>query len=131
MANTAQGGLPFLLRAGWPIVINRVGFVRRLVAQADNGLPVREAKLELYEEFLAHLGSGPFLGGRDSPSLPDLSAYPQFALYYTIGFRGGGDILEYPELMKWLGRMRPHVDGKPPLIPPVVQKRELPGPEAS
>jgi len=131
MANTAQGGLPFLLRAAWPIVINRVGFVRRLVAQADNGLPVREAKLELYEEFLAHLGSGPFLGGRDSPSLPDLSAYPQFALYYTIGFRGGGDILEYPELMKWLGRMRPYLDGEPPLIPLVVGKRELPGPEAS
>ena len=38
MANTARGGLPRVLRAAWPFFIKRVGFVRRLVAQADNGL---------------------------------------------------------------------------------------------
>jgi glutathione S-transferase len=82
---------------------------------------------KLYDEFLAHLGEGPFLGGRDAPSLPDLSAYPQFALYYVTGFRGGDDILDRPELMKWMGRMRPYVEGKPPLMPAVVRKKDLPG----
>ncbi len=127
MANTARGGLPWALRAAWPIVIHRVAFVRRLVAQANNGLPVREAKLKLYDEFIAHLAGGPFVAGRDTPSLPDLAAYPQFALYYATGFRGGDDILERPELMEWLGRMRSFVDGDPPLVPPAVRKRELPG----
>ncbi len=127
MANTARGGLPWVLRAAWPIVIHRVAFVRRLVAQADHGLPVREAKLKLYDEFIAHLGGGPFVAGRDAPSMPDLAAYPQFALYYTTGFRGGDDILERPELMAWLGRMRSFVGGDPPLVPPVVRKQELPG----
>ncbi len=126
MANTAQGGLPLWLRAAWPLIIGRVGFVRRLVAMADNGLPVREAKWKLYDEFLAHLGDGPFLGGRDAPSLPDLSAYPQFALYYVTGFRGGEDILERPALMTWMGRMRPYVEGEPPLVPAVVRKKDLP-----
>lgn len=126
MAKTAQGGLPLLLRAAWPMVVTRVAFVRRLVAQADNGLPVPEAKRKLYDEFLAHLGDGPFLAGRDTPSLPDLAAYPQFALYYSTGFRGGEDIRERPELMAWLGRMRPYVSGDPPLVPEHVRKRELP-----
>jgi glutathione S-transferase len=126
MAKTAQGGLPILLRAAWPMLVTRVAFVRRLVAQADNGLPVQEAKRKLYDEFLAHLGAGPFLAGRETPSLPDLAAYPQFALYYITGFRGGDDILERPDLMAWLGRMRPYVSGDPPLIPAHVRKRELP-----
>jgi glutathione S-transferase len=126
MANTAQGGLPLWIRAAWPLIIVRVGFVRKLIAMADNGLPVREAKWKLYDEFLAHLGEGPFLGGRDAPSLPDLSAYPQFALYYVTGFRGGDDILERPELMKWMGRMRPYVEGKPALMPAIVRKKDLP-----
>jgi glutathione S-transferase len=126
MAKTAQGGLPLWLRVAWPVIIRRVGFVRKLVAMADDGLPVREAKWKLYDEFLAHLGEGPFLGGRDAPSLPDLSAYPQFALYYVTGFRGGEDILKRPELMKWLGRMRPYVEGEPPLMPAVVRKKDLP-----
>ena len=126
MANTAQGGLPLWLRAAWPLLITRVGFVRRLVALADDGLPVRESKLKLYDEFLAHLGDGPFLGGRDEPSLPDLAAYPQFALYYITGFRGGEDILERPALMEWLGRMRPYVDRNPPMVPAAVCTRDLP-----
>jgi glutathione S-transferase len=126
MANTARGGLPWALRAAWPLFIKRVAFVRRLIAQADDGLPVRESKLALYDEFFAHLGDGPFVGGRSAPSMPDLSAYPQFALYYLTGFRGAEDIRERPALMEWLGRMRAYVDGEPPLMPRQVRKRELP-----
>jgi len=126
MANTARGGLPIILRASWPLIILRVGFIRRLVAMADDGLSVGDSKRKLYDEFLAHLGDGPFLGGRKTPSLPDLSAYPQFALYYAIGFRGGEDILERPALMEWLARMRPYIEGEPLLIPRAVQERALP-----
>lgn len=125
MAHTARGGLPLPLRAAWPLFIKRVGFVRRLVAMADTGLPVREAKFVLYDEFLAHLGDRAFVGGEE-PSLPDLSAYPQFALFWATGFRGSEDILERPELMKWLERMRRYVSGEPPLVPPQVRRRELP-----
>ncbi len=59
-------------------------------------------------------------------SLPDLAAYPQFALYWAHGFHGATDIQEYPALMEWLARMRPYVSGEPALVPPAVRKRELP-----
>ncbi len=126
MARTAHSGLPVLVRAAWPLIIPRVAFARRLMQLADDGLPVRESKFKLYDEFLARLGSGPFLGEREAPSLPDLSAYPQFALFYSTGFRGGEDIEERPPLMQWMARMRPYMEGNPPLIPKVVRKRELP-----
>jgi len=126
MGKTAQGGIPFPLRAVWPLLITRVPFVRRLIAQADDGLPVRESKLKLYDEFKDHLNGGPFLGGRATPSLPDFAAYPQFALYYQVGFRGANDILGSPEIMAWLGRMKPFVSGTPPLLPDRVCEHEIP-----
>ena len=66
-----------------------------------------------------------FVGGK-SPALPDFAAYPQFALYWSMEFRGGTDILERPALMEWLARMRPYVNGNPPHVPPQVGLRPLP-----
>jgi glutathione S-transferase len=126
MNRTVRGGLPLMLRAAWPFFIQRVAFVRRLLEMADDGLPMRESKRKLYHQFVAHLGAGPFLAGRAEPSLPDLAAYPQFALFYLTGFRGSEDVLEYPAILSWLRRMGRHVSGAPPLVPDVVRKRELP-----
>jgi glutathione S-transferase len=126
MAKTAHRGLPLALRIAWPLVITRVPFMRRLLAMADDGRPPRESKLRLYDAFLERLGDGPFLGGRSAPSLPDFSAYPQFALFWAHGFRGGEDVRRRPALMRWLGRMRPYVSGDPPLVPPAVGRRPLP-----
>ncbi|MEN8159772.1 MAG: glutathione S-transferase family protein [Myxococcota bacterium] len=126
MANTAHSGLPWPMRLAWPLVITRVAFVNRLIAEANDGLPARESKWKLYEEFLARLEGGPFLGGREAPSLPDLAAYPQFALYHAHGFRRGDDILREPDLVAWLTRMRPHLRGEPPLVPPRLERRALP-----
>ncbi|MFQ5471426.1 MAG: hypothetical protein ACE5FA_00895 [Dehalococcoidia bacterium] len=47
-------------------------------------------------------------------------------MYYQTAFRGSEDILEHPEIMSWLGDMKPYVFGMPPLVPAVVRKRELP-----
>ncbi len=130
MGKTAQGGLPFLLRAAWPLMITRVGFVSRMIAQArSQAAPehsLREAKLALYEQFLAHLCEGPFIAGRQTPSLPDFAAWPQFAIYYEMDFRGSEDILAYPTLMTWLDRVRGYLTSEPLVIPAAVRKRVLP-----
>jgi len=125
MARTARGGMPLAARLGWPLFIRRVPFVQRLVAMADDGLPLPESKRRLYTQFISHLGDGPFLLGRDAPSMPDLAAYPQFALYYLAGFRHGRDVLDYPEIRGWLERMTPYVTGEPPMLPGHVRVREL------
>jgi len=126
MGRTASGGIPAVLRAAWPFFIKRVAFVRRLVAMADDGGSLAETKRKLYREFIAQLQDGPFVAGRESPSMPDLAAYPQFALFYMTGFRGGEDILDFPEIMEWLARMRPYVSSMPPLVPTSVRRRAFP-----
>ena len=93
---------------------------------ADDGLPLAESKRRLYRRFVELLEGGRYLAGRSTPSLPDFAAYPQFALFWATGFRGSEDILAHPEIMAWLGRMKPHVTGAPPLVPEVVRERELP-----
>jgi glutathione S-transferase len=127
-ANTAEGGVPAPMRWAWPLFVGRVAFVRRLLAQAkaNDPRPEREAKFAAYDAFLDHLAGGPFVAGRQTPSLPDLSAYPQFAFYYALAFRGGDDIRQRAELMAWLERMRPYVDRKPPLLPDAIRVRDLP-----
>ncbi|MGH0028383.1 MAG: glutathione S-transferase family protein [Myxococcota bacterium] len=126
MTKTARGGLNPLLRFLWPAFVTRVPFVKRLVAQADDGRPVRESKLGLYREFIDRLKGGPYLCGRSEPSLPDFACYPQFALYYEVGFRGSEDVLDHPPIMEWLGRMKARLSATPELVPARVRVRELP-----
>ncbi len=121
MHRTAQGGLPPIFRWMWPLILKQVGFIRRLIAMTDTELPLQIAKRRLYEEFLTHLGQGPFLGQRPVPSLPDFSVYPLFTIYRAVGLRGTEDIGEWPMVLAWLERMRPYLVGEPPLVPPAIQ----------
>lgn len=126
MGKTASGGLPWTVRAAWPLVVTWMPFARQLRAMADDGLPLDASKRKVYGAFIRLLEGGPFLAGRTEPSLPDFAAYPQFALFHMTGFRGGGDILDYAEIMAWLGRMRPFVSGTPPLMPAPAREHDLP-----
>lgn len=127
MNQTCNGGLPSGLRFVWPAVIRSVKFVREMVAMADTSLPLQEAKEKTYQEFIKHLKGGPFLGGRQTPSLPDIAAYPQFLLFYLIGFRGADDILKQPEIINWMHRLRPFLEGgSHPLLPSVCINNEYP-----
>lgn len=124
---TSHGGVPLVLQAMWPLVLSQLGFLKDMVAMADTHVPLKSANCKIREEFLAHLGEGPFLGGMDRPSLADLSAYPQFVAPYVAGLRGAEEVLEYPEIVSWMHRVRGYLMDTPPLIPPVAVKREFPG----
>lgn len=127
MGATAHSGLPWILKWLWPTVVTRVPFVRHMFAMAEaDGLSIEDAKFKLYDEFIAHLDGGPFLAGQDKPHLPDFSCYPQFALFWMLGFRGADDILQHPELMAWLERMRPYVDLDPAITPHHVRVNDMP-----
>lgn len=129
MAATAHSGLPAPIKWLWPTLVTRVAFVKNVVAMAAaGGLSIHDAKFKLYDEFIEKLEGGPFLAGRAEPSLPDFSCYPQFALFWMLGFRGADDILQRPELMAWLERMRPFVDVEQSFIPPKVRRNDFPVP---
>jgi len=52
-------------------------FVRHRIAMTDKTRPLSELKVDLAEEFEELLEGGPFLCGSSSPTMADLSAYPQ------------------------------------------------------
>lgn len=125
MHKTSEGGLPWMLRAIWPLLIRRAPFIVRLLEQAEDGLSLDKSRDRLCREFVDHLQGGPFLLGRNSPSLPDLAAFPQFALHHMTGFEGSEGIFEHPSIADWLERMWPYVSGEPALVPDVVLERAL------
>ncbi len=124
---TARGGLPWYLRVAWPFILRRVGFWKRHLKKAhSDGLSLPDSKRRVYTEFVKHLEGGPFLGGRDMPSLPDFAAFPMFAMWYQAKYRMSADILEYPEIMTWLARIEPHATAICPLLPASLKVRDLP-----
>lgn len=124
---TSHGGIPLTLQVMWPLILSQLGFLKDMVEMTDQHVPLKQANKVLREEFLEHLGNGPFLGGMMKPSLADLSAYPHFVTPYLGGFRGAEGILEYPEIVSWLQRVRGYLNDTPPLMPAVTIKREFPG----
>lgn len=123
---TSHGGMPKILQASWPLILSQLGFLKHAVAMADPDIPVQEARVKIYQEFLSKLEGGPFLGGENSPTMPDLGAYPQFVAPFEAGLRGAEDILNYPEIMAWIHRMQPYLSGTPALIPPIALKYQMP-----
>ncbi len=124
---TAHGGLPFYIRWLWPVIVSQQAFLKNARKLADPESSDDELIKTITNEFLDHLGDGPFLGSRDEPSLADFSAYPQFILPYVAGLRGNESFFENQKLRNWVAR----VDGilapkRPKLFPPVAVIREIP-----
>ena len=127
MRKTASRGIPFLLFLIWPLVIGTVGFVRRMVRMANTDLSLKEARIHLFKELEEKLDGGPFLGGRQDPSMADFAAFPQLYIPYLIEFEGSEDFLEYPKIVDWMNSVKPYIEkGIPSLVPPVAVKRKAP-----
>ncbi len=125
MNKTAHGGLPWILRKLWPLIIASQGFIRHMLAMTDLDTPLPQAKRKLFAEFVEKLDGGPFLGGRNTPSLPDFSAFPLFAVPWMVNFHHSDDVLEFPEIIAWLQRLQPYLSSTPPLLPQTVVERSL------
>lgn len=116
MNQTCNGGLPKLLELAWPLVVSSQPFLKHMLAMAEPHKSIAVVKETMYGEFREHLAGGPFFGGRDTPSLPDLAAYPQFLIPWLVGMDDAEYFLEYSEIVSWLKRVQPWVAGNPPLM---------------
>ena len=104
---TTPGGYP--LRWLHPLMVSRIGFIRRQIEATDpvrsNGGLLDDAAADI----LVWLRGGAFMGGRDRPSLPDLSAFAVLSLPYLAGYAGADGIERHPALMDWFARVRAHL----------------------
>jgi len=124
---TCHGGLPPGITKIWPLVVRSLSFIKRMIKMTDTHLSVAAAKEVIYKEFINHLDGGPFLGARDKPTVADIACYPNFLMFYLIGFRHADDILKHPEIINWMHHMRLHLNGAtPPLVPSLCVNNEFP-----
>ena len=116
-------GYPQPWRSLHPLVIARVGFIRKIMAQSDLNQSNREVLAQVSDKLVASLKGGAFFEGRAEPSLPDLSAYAQFALPYLAGYDDVDAIEEYPDLMAWIARVRSHLPDTSDIADDLVERR--------
>ncbi len=109
--------LPFWVRALWPVLVRKAGFVNRIVESLDGDEPLDAFQQRLLRDFTRRLGDGPFLGGMSEPSLADVSLYPLVLFGEHLGLRRDTPWLTSPEVRHWVDLMNTHFD-QPPL--PVI-----------
>lgn len=122
----ASTPIPFVIRKAWPLIVKRVGFVRRFGNSVDRSEPLPAMRQRQCRELLQHLGNGPFLGERDRVSLADLSAYTTIVMPHLMGMRGESNFLEDPNVLAWCHRVQEHLPANPLVIPDHLLERELP-----
>jgi len=120
MNKTAHGGMPWLVRALWPLILSQLSFLRHAVATTDRHLSLPQANDVLYSELIDHLGDGPFLGESETPTLADLAAFPQLVMPARAGMRSTGAFTKFPRLLAWTERVESQLTPSPPILPTVV-----------
>lgn len=104
---TTPGGYP--LRWLHPFMVSRIGFIRRQIEATDLNRPNGALLDDAAADIVAWLEGAAFMGGRDRPSLPDLSAFAVLSLPYLAGYAGADGIERHPALMDWFARVRAYL----------------------
>ena len=117
--------IPMVIRWMWPILVRRAKFIVDMVNMLDLNEPLPEMRQRLCDEFVSHLGDGPFLGGRDSISLADLSAYPTLISGYVMGMHIDSPYLRNDKILKWCTDVQSEMPANPLLIPESLFRRQM------
>jgi glutathione S-transferase len=118
--------IPFALRKAWPIVVKRVGFVRRFGSSVGPSESLPAMRARQCDELVAHIGNGPFLGGRDRVSLADLSAYATVVMPHLVGMHGPEPFLDNATVVAWCQRVQAQLPANPLVVPDHLIRRALP-----
>jgi len=117
--------IPWYLQMMWPILVKRAKFLQRIVAQLNLAEPLWDMHQRLADEFIAHIGKGPFLASMQTPSLADLSAYPIVIFSHLMGLHGRNVYLERKQIVDWCKAVQSHLPDNPLLVPYELLKRDL------
>lgn len=117
---TTTNGLPYGLRFLWPIFIRNTPFIRRLIAPIAKSGSVEQSRRDALLYLEDRLKNKSFLAGTETPSLVDLSAWPQIVIPHKLGLKGFDDFMSYPNILRWVERIEPFLEPytqAPPIVP--------------
>jgi len=124
MNRTVPGGAIGWRRVFWPLVLRMIPFIRREAARAP-GTSLLDTARQISRRLDRELSAGPFLCGRDTLSIADLSAYGPIALGYELGLAGGDGLLRRRRIREWARRVHAELDPALPLVPTELRVRSL------
>ncbi len=116
--------IPFFIRILWPFLVRKAKFIVDMVSQLDTNESIAAMRLRLCDEFIQHLQTGPFLGGRQSISLADLSAYMTIISSHLMGFHAESPFLNNPQIVDWCRRIQAELPDNPLLVPDTFIERK-------
>ena len=118
---TVEGGVPLLFRVIHLLKIHKAPFIARLIESTDETLTNDQLRRQLTIEFEQQLAGGPFMDGRDQPTLADLSAYPLVVLPFIQ--LGKPLFLQSPTIDEWVIRMQKNIPNHSQLLPAHLRAR--------
>ncbi|MEM9075079.1 MAG: glutathione S-transferase [Myxococcota bacterium] len=124
MDRTVPDGAIGWRRVFWPLVLRMAPFMRREAARAP-GTNLSDTARRIARRLERELSPGPFLCGRDTVSVADLSTYGPIALGYELGLSGGDGLLRRQRVRDWARRVHTELDPALPLVPSALRVRSV------
>jgi len=119
--------IPRWVQLMWPLFLRRAKFILALVDTLDRSESLQQTQKKTINNFVELLDEGPFLGGRDHPSIADLSAFPIIVFPYRFGLKGGGNWLDEPTVIEWISAVQKFLPDNPFLVDSGQLRHTLPG----
>ncbi len=111
--------IPKWVQLLWPVLVRKASFIKRIVEPLDKTETLEHYQQRVLGEFTDLRGGGQFLGGRDEPSLADVSLYPLVLLGGVLGLKGDTPWNDSSDVVEWKERMSEHFRESP--LPDVLQ----------
>lgn len=115
--------MPGYVRAIWPFAVRKAGFIVDMVNTLDLNESIADMRQRLCDEFIEHLAGGPFLGGQQTISLADLSAYPTVVSGHLMGLHADSPMLRNTAVIDWCRRVQSELPSNPLLVPETLIER--------
>lgn len=121
-----DGSAPAYIKWAYPWVVRKLPFIRHMLRHTDFSESFSDMALRLEGEFVERLESGTFLGGMETPTLADFSAYPAIAQKYRMGVNEKRNFLDNPIIAQWCRDVQSNFNGSPFLFSDRVVLRDIP-----
>ncbi len=113
---SAHTPLPEHIRNKWPELLPLAPFIKRMAKHMDLTESYSEMQMRIGLELMAHIGSGPYMGGLNEPTMLDLAVFPQLVWGYMFGLEENLSAARSPVIKAWMKRVSNHLPRNPTLV---------------
>jgi len=118
--------IPLWVRWMWPLFLRKAKFIVALADSTNRHEALQFSQDKVVGDFIIRLDGGPYLGGRDHPTLADLSAFATMTFPYRFGLLGDANWFDNQLVISWIWAVQQHLPDNPFLVDDTYLPKELP-----